>query len=254
LIIPAFGTIGEFKPIIIAGWTLGFEWLFYFFFFLLIVLRVKNKALWLSAVIIILVSVGHLIQIANYRIIFFTNSILLEFLLGIGIYSWYKRSKTIPTYVPIALLSIGIISFLCLIIYGFDYVWSYSMVLTNQLSLKRFLLFGIPSAALVAGCLFLEKGSKLQWFWNSKLTNTLGDASYSLYLVNPIVFALLSILYKKSGFFLPPDLSIIIQLIVAVMISIIFFITIEKPFIKMGKSIKLDKNQYRPVAKNIVGT
>jgi exopolysaccharide production protein ExoZ len=254
LIIPAFEAIQEYMPFIIAGWTLGFEWFFYFLFFLLIVFKVKNKALLLSAIILLLVTIGQLFRPTGYQIVFSTNSILLEFILGIVIYTWYAKAKIVSTSVSLGLLLIGIIGFICLIIFGFGYVWSYSMVLMNKLSLERFLLFGIPSAAIVAGCLFLEKALKLQWLWNSKLTNILGDASYSIYLVNPIVFALLTILYKKVGFFLPPDVAIIIQLIVAIIISIAFFRAIEKPFINQSKSIKLDKNQFRPIPKNVVGT
>ena len=92
---------------------------------------------------------------------------------------------------------------------------------------------GDPPGLLVAGCIFLEKNRSLSRIWNNSVTALLGDASYSIYLVNYTIYALCNTIYNRVGFFLNPDLAILLQFLVAIMGGIIFYRLVEKPLLQL---------------------
>lgn len=234
-IVPTGGAISYYSPLLIIGWSLAFEWLFYILFFILITSKIKNKSRLFGIVIISLATMGYVFKTPDFRYIFLTNPIMLEFLLGVVICWLYLNVIKIPAWLSIACISIGIISFLLLIILGFGWLSELQAILTAQLSMKRFLLWGIPSAFFAFGCIFLEKNNKLNNIWNNKWMSLAGDASYSIYLVHLTVFTLFRILYKQWGFFMPSDLAIIVQVVIATIISIGFYKLIEKPLIESAQ-------------------
>jgi len=235
LILPAGGHIFSYSPMLMIGWSLAFEWLFYILFFFLIVSKTKNKALFFGLFITGLVSLGYLLKVPDLRYIFITNPIILEFLLGVIICQLYLKGPRTPNWVALTCLLLGIASYLLLIIIGFGWLSEFAAVLTGVLSMKRFLLWGIPSAVIAFGCIFLERNNKFTSLWNNKWILLSGDASYSIYLVHLTVFELFRMLYKESGFFMPADLSIIVQVAVATIISIGFYKWIEQPMINAAQ-------------------
>lgn len=235
LILPAGGSIYSYSPLLVIGWSLAFEWLFYILFFFLIISKTKNKALLFGLVIMGLVIVGYVLKVPDFRYIFFTNPIMLEFLLGVGICQLYLKNPKIPNWLALSFISIGIASYILLIILGFGWLSELGAVLSGALSMKRFFLWGIPSAFIAFGCIFLEKNNQFTRLWNNKWILLSGNASYSIYLVHLTVFELFRMLYKVSGFFMPADLAIIVQVAVATTISIGFYKWIEKPVINAAQ-------------------
>lgn len=235
LILPVSGNILYYKPLLIIGWSLSFEWFFYILFFVLILSKTRFKPILLITTLSTLVILGYVFKTIDFRYIFITNPIILEFLLGVGICWFYLKIKQIPKWIPATCILIGITSYIQLIILGYGQLSELGTVLTGQLSMKRFLLWGIPSAFIAFGCIFLEKNNRFTNLWNNKLMLLMGDASYSIYLVHLTVFTLLRILYKQWGFFMPPDLAIIVQVIVATIISIGFYKWVEKPLIESAQ-------------------
>lgn len=256
LIIPLSGDIKFYAPLLIVGWTLSFEWLFYLLFFIFIAGNVKRKTLFLSSLILLLIILGLLVQSSDLRLNFITNPIMLEFVSGVLICQVYLSHKKMPVTIGILLLSFGVISYLILIRLGYGTVWNYLETISGKSSLARFLLWGIPSSSLVIGCVLLEKNAKLHKLWSNKWVLLAGDASYSIYLIHWPVLILLMMLYRKIGFFLPVDIMIWLQVIIAVFISIAFYKLIEKPLLKNLKNATLwnkstpDKNRiYRDETK-----
>ena len=232
LILPYKEEISSFKPLLIVGWTLSFEWLFYILFFFLIVGNVKRKTLALPVLFIILITIGQLTKPEDLRLQFITNPILLEFLLGVMICQLYVSGKKITTWLAATCLAIGIISYIFLIRFGYGNVWYYLSTINGKTSLNKFLLWGIPSAFIMFGCVFLEKNGKLHRLFDNKLSLLLGNASYSIYLIHYTLFSALYLVYNKTGFFLPADAMIWIQVIVGVGISLVFYKLVEKPLLK----------------------
>jgi exopolysaccharide production protein ExoZ len=219
-------------PILIVGWSLSYEWWFYVLFFLLIVCRVKHKALLLLLVIPALVVIGRVLQPQDFRAIFYTNPIMLEFLFGVIIF-WLYRHARVATGVAALLLLLGIGGYVYNVIYGFGDISELGSVTGGTGSLKRVLLWGLPSAFILAGCIFLEKKGVFDKLWNNRFGLLVGDASYSIYLTHYTFFYLLSQVYARTGYFLNPDLSIFIHMALAVGVGIWFYKKVERPLIKM---------------------
>jgi exopolysaccharide production protein ExoZ len=232
LIFPTADNINMYSPLLTVGWTLAFEWLFYLLFFLTILCRVKYKALLLSGIISLLITSGLLLKPTDLRFVFLTNPILLEFILGVIICQLYLKCKKIPVYVGVACLVVGFTSYLLLIIFGFGNVSYHMLVITAKVSLMRFIIWGIPSSFIVAGCIFLDKHGWLSSLFNNKWAQLAGDASYSIYLLNLTFFNLLTVVYKKTVFFVSADAMIWLQMLFAVGIAIGFYKIVERPLIK----------------------
>ena len=103
------------------------------------------------------------------------------------------------------------------------------------ISLMRILLFGVPATIIVYGSLALEK----EQLTCHSIFFHIGNGSYSLYLSHVIIIWVLATLYKM---FLnrPYDDSVaamILFCIIAVGAGILSYSFIEKPIIRLGKSI-----------------
>jgi exopolysaccharide production protein ExoZ len=231
LIFPTSDIVESFSPLLVVGWTLAFEWLFYILFFSLIFFNVKRKALFFMNIVGCLAFIGSVSHFDDLRLIFLTNPIMLEFLLGVIICYSYLYIKRIPALIGSILLIMGIIGYLLLIVFGFGQIWHYQLVLSGDQSLNRFLYWGIPSSFIVAGSVILEKEGKLNSLWSNKASTLAGDASYSIYLIHLTVLNLLMLLYLKTGFLMQPDLMLWFQIIIVVAISIVYYKLIENPLL-----------------------
>lgn len=231
LIFPTTSIVDSFSPLLVVGWTLAFEWLFYILFFSLIAFNVKRKALFLGGIILCLVIIGRISHFNDLRMIFPTNPIMIEFLFGVIICYFYLNVKKISALVGAILLASGVLGYLLMVIYGFGHVWHYQLVLSGDESMNRVLNWGVPSSFIVAGAVILEKEGRLNSLWSNKVSILMGDASYSIYLVHLTVLNLLILLYLKTGFFMQADVMIWFQVIVAVAISIVFYKLVEKPLL-----------------------
>lgn len=238
LIFPTSSEMRGYLPFQIAGWTLCFEWLFYLILFLLIITKANKRTIFMLIILIflLLTIVGRTFSFSDFRLVTLTNPIILEFSLGILILQIYLRAK-LSSAISYFFLALGLILYALLIMYGFGDIWSFRMVMNGKSSLSRFIMWGVPSAFIVMGCVGLENNYHLQKLWRNKLLQTLGDASFSIYLIHPIILALFNIVYLSLGFFIDPDLSIIIQLGTALTFGVLFYKYIEKPFINYYKKI-----------------
>ncbi|TWF45305.1 peptidoglycan/LPS O-acetylase OafA/YrhL [Chitinophaga polysaccharea] len=232
LMLPVLNSQKALFPILVVGWSLSFEWWFYVLFFLLILARTKYKTFLLLLVIPALVIIGKVLQVHDPRLIFYTNPIMLEFLFGVIIY-WLYRNVTLPAGVAAFLLLLGLGGYAYNIFHGFGDISELGSVTTGTGSLKRVLLWGLPSAFILAGCIFLEKKGVLARIWNNRFFLLLGDASYSIYLTHFTFFYLLTNIYIYTGFFLNADLSIFVHMALGVAVGILFYKKVERPLIKL---------------------
>lgn len=231
IIIFPVGDVYQFSPLLTVGWTLSFEWMFYILFCILILFKIKFKPFYLTGLIALLVGIGQIFKPLHFPFSLLTNAILLEFLSGAILY-WFYSKINWSVFLSVSCIIIGLVWFILLGFYGYGKIWLHMTILNGELSLNRVLLFGIPSSLIVAGCVFLEKNKKYSEVWQNKLAMLTGDASYSIYLIHPIMYALILIVINKTGYFLPVDVMIIIQTFIAVLAGIGFYIIVEKPLLK----------------------
>lgn len=231
IIVPASGDVNLFNPILVVGWTLAFEWLFYIYFFLLILAKIKNKTFSLLITILLFVIIGALLNFNDFRLQFITNPIMLEFVLGVFIYHLYMSKIKITKWVGFIFLALGVICYLLLIRFGYGDVWYYKKIITGDSSLSKFFFWGLPSSFIVAGSVLLEKNGHLINLWSNRWMALIGNASYSIYLIHFSALLLFRIFYRQNPNFHPSDLMIWIQLIIAVAISIVYYKLVEKPLL-----------------------
>ncbi len=197
---------GEF-PIIIVGWTLEWEMLFYFIFGLSLFLKDIRK-------IIVLIFL--------FMLLIFTFSktlLIFEFFLGVLIGYTYNKVK-FNEINGLIILIIGIILLLLSINSGFD---PQKYLLVAGFKLDRFFIWGIPSAFIVLGAVYYRQIS------NSFLVY-LGNASYSIYLVQVLT---VPFFYKFITYYnteISSNLLTILCLFLSVSFGCFFYSLIEKKF------------------------
>ncbi|MDO9353376.1 MAG: acyltransferase [Solirubrobacteraceae bacterium] len=162
-------------PLLDIGWTLNFEMLFYVLFAFALWVRGSYR-LWAVAGLLYLVCciIGPALNLASG---FYSNDIVLEFLMGIVIGMLYRRGLCrARAWLPLS----GIALALAAIYHGAD--------------VPRALEWGLPSAVLVISCVTLEP-----YFQGSRVLKMLGDCSYSVYLIHVLVLCAGLWVVKRTG-------------------------------------------------------
>ncbi|GHU16170.1 acyltransferase [Spirochaetia bacterium] len=181
--------IGSSGPVILAGWTLNCEMLFYLVMGLCICF-VKNKKYLTITCISILVVFIIVLNVINSDIYIFqfyqTQGLFSEFIYGIvlyHIYTFFNRHINKKGYNQNSKDTIKIISLALLAVFSFLF-----LIFGNKwgikISVNRNIQTGIPALMLVIALLFFEKYINGN---NSivKFGVKLGDASYAMYLFHP---------------------------------------------------------------------
>ena len=216
------------------AWTLSYEWYFYLLFFLLILFRIRRKLLVLFPLGAILILSGWLLHDGGRGLpAFYTDPLLLEFLLGVAIGSASRRWNPGKT-AALWLLTSGTLLCLLLLVTGYYNFLGPAAPHTAGLRYVHAVLWGGTAALIVAGCIFLEN-SGVAIFRRSPLLLLLGDASYSIYLFHMLLLALISAFYLRVGFFLDPDLAIPISAVAVVALSLPVYKWVELPLLRWLK-------------------
>lgn len=173
LFIP-FSMGGVTQPILRVGWTVNYEVLFYLLFLLAMKLSHKYRAVICAGFIIALVVAGIWVPDGAQPWAFWTDTILLEFAIGMGLFYVlrfvYERCAECPKYVAYGLL------FVCVGLFAYEW-WSYE---SPQLgALPQVVRWGIPSVLIL--CMVFLAGLRVRV---PKALVRLGDMSFSIYLIH----------------------------------------------------------------------
>lgn len=157
--------------IIGSGWTLPYELYFYLCFGLALVAFRRHALPALAAFFLLSAALGVAHHWKSDWMHMLSNPLLLEFLMGAGIAKLtQKESLSLQAAVLVSL--IAVVMFVAGLLFGYR-------------RLPSILVWGVPSGLLVLGLIWIEKarGAGL-------ITGTLGrlgDSSYVLYLLHPVV-------------------------------------------------------------------
>jgi exopolysaccharide production protein ExoZ len=179
--IPAARSNGLMYPIVVPGWTLNFEMFFYVVFALGLLYRRNSVAFGVSAfcasisaffagIVVLSALTGPLPQ----PFAFWTNAMILEFVVGMFLALIYRKGFTVSGWVSVSLIGIGII------ILGFS--------ASGCLHVPRGTMWAAAAALIVSGAVLGPKLDARRAIWRP--LNLLGDASYSLYLVHGYAFGI----------------------------------------------------------------
>jgi exopolysaccharide production protein ExoZ len=219
LLIPSRGADGSVFPLVGAGWTLIYEWLFYVIFAICIFLM-GRRAKWGAPVLVVACVLFGVTEVSgSIEFKFYTDSIIIEFVFGCAIAAFYQN-RVLPASVAASLVGLGL-----------------ALILASAASfgqdLPRVLKFGVPAALIVLGMMYLNR--YLQHRWVQPWT-ILGEISYSLYLINQMIIAILVAALPQMMWGLNPMASECLLLTVLVTASLmggtVLFYTVERPVLR----------------------
>lgn len=170
------GEPGSLTPLVKLGWTLNYEMLFYVLFGCCMVLRPAVRSLLVAAALAILAFGVPAAHPSSAVLRVWGSPIILEFALGMLVGHLYA-SGLLGRVRPSWALAVVAAASAALVTLG-----------TLPPLAHRLYIFGVPSAALVAGLVALEARGRLP---RLHLARFLGDASYSVYLSH--LFALVAV-------------------------------------------------------------
>lgn len=154
-------------PLIIVAWSLEFEIMFYLVFG---ICRFLLPQRWVVAITLVFVAmtVTYMIGPTSYVINFYARPVVFEFLFGILIGRLFLNDRLPRKGFCVAMIVVAS---------------ALLLILPQGSESTRFLLWGLPSAALVLAMVALEKHYRL-WHW--PVMTFIGDSSYSLYLTHTL--------------------------------------------------------------------
>lgn len=182
LFIPFYSQTGLVEPIVAPGWTLNIEMFFYAVFAVGLALPARWRLVYLTAVLCAMAAMGAMLPSdAPAPLKAYGNQLLLEFLAGVYLGRLWSSGWAPGFAVGLLLIAAGVGGFAAVQLTGFSP------------APLRFLLWGGPSVCLVLGALAVERSGRLP---EIPLLHTLGDASYSIYLLHTLMLA---VVYKFVG-------------------------------------------------------
>lgn len=211
--IPARNAENMIQPFLGPGWTLNFEMFFYLLLTLLIFLKVRIfpfSILILSAVAVLSIFKTNTSSV----VLFYANPLVLNFALGMIAAYLLLKEKWVSNTIFIAT---GIVALVLLFVPNHFFGISYEE--------NSFLTTSIACFLVIFGAVVLELNTKLKiprWIL------FLGDASYSIYLIHPLIAPIAPTLLKKMH--LPfPYLSVVLSIFVSLVAGSWVYKYVEKP-------------------------
>lgn len=211
---------GDYFPVLVLGWTLNFEMLFYAIFALGLAFP-RRIGLAIITALLLLFAAGHLFDWWDgvWPLEAWRNGMMLEFLFGIGIAMLHERGVRLGAVAAWSVIAAGIAGLLLMPALGWaggDWTW-------------RFLWAGGPALLLVAGgALIRDEGRPGPV---RRLFVFGGDTSYALYLSHPFVLSAAAMAAALMGVH-DAWVYIIVAGVACLLAAAAWFVIIERPTYK----------------------
>lgn len=208
---------GEIFPVLIQGWTLNYEMFFYVIFGVALLTR-RHRVITATLILAGLVLLGRLHHFHDIPAIFYTNTILLEFIYGMLLYEIYEKTHDL-NFNRMTLWSLAVIGFLLLNIGS---------------GTNNKVVLGAASALIV--WVFIQAFRDA----HSRPLQVLGDASYSIYLFHLVAFDLARTIVayfsiNPSGY-VNVITIIAIHVACSIVIGIAIYYFVEKPLLALMRN------------------
>lgn len=219
LFIPFRNSLGIPQPIVIVGWTLCFEMLFYALIAIALLFRISVVRFVFTAIISLSIA-GAFATEAPEAVRCWTHPIMFEFLGGLLLGDAYLKGFRLNTKWS---LSIGLV--------GAALIMTFT---PSMLSIYRPIEWGIPALLIVLAAVMLE--GPLSRFTPSWML-ILGSASYSLYLTpcRPLFIMTLSKRISSASLPFPEAITSALSLAASIAIAMVVYRHIESPMTRTLK-------------------
>lgn len=210
---------GLMQPLYKLGWTLNYEMFFYLSFALFLFMSPRAAVYAVAAVFSLFVIIGAGFNGLPPVIRFWSNPIILEFAFGALIGLACLEGNRLSPVPALLLVAAGLI-----LLQAGDWMG------IEPVGGLRPLIWGLPAAMIVAG-LSLGPADSRTDEGEPSLPQRLGDASYALYLLHPLVIRALRIFWDKTGLSnaINPWFFVLIGLAILVPAALWMYRWIEKP-------------------------
>jgi peptidoglycan/LPS O-acetylase OafA/YrhL len=215
LFIPSPNSLGQVVPVLKLGWTLNFEAYFYVVFALALSFRRRTGLAFLMLVLVSMVVLAQVLPQPPVAIAFWGQSIVFEFVGGIGVAMLYRRGLRLSA--PAAWVVIG----------G-------SLLLLAGLRigdvipfLPRAIYAGVPAWLVVAAVVaapFDERQSALKRFLVAG-----GEASYAIYVIHPFGIRAGTLIWNRMALRVEPWPYIALLMIVVIVSAFAVNLLVERP-------------------------
>jgi exopolysaccharide production protein ExoZ len=215
LFLPAFNG-GDYFPVLVAGWTLTFEMLFYFLFAAALALDLPLIS-FLSVTICLVAAGGAFVHPGGSALLRLFDPIVLEFLYGV-LLGHAVRAKRLPRQsICLALLICGGATLMSLASYQSIWIRPFAC--------------GLPALAVVAGAVGLESYAR---GWLPLWILELGDSSYSLYLTHGLVIPGFVVFITRIRLTAPLEIvgMVALGMLVCIIVGELFYRLLELPMIR----------------------
>lgn len=217
---------GENWPILVPGWTLNYEMFFYAVFAVCLAVAPGRRTVpALSAALGALVLVGWLFAPAQPVLVTWTNTLLVEFLLGAWLGRIWIDGKVVPLSPPwvVAGLIAG------------------AVCLFSDPPVPRGVVQGIGAALIVYVTLAAHRAGARAWQWLSYL----GDASYSIYLTHILSLGVLRVVWKgvvgTGGGLAQSTAFMLVALVFAALAGVLSYRFVEVPLLALSRRRRLGR-------------
>ena len=197
-------------PLLAPGWTLDYEAVFYLVFAALLALPEPRRLFALTVVLMVLALAGFAWPPAYQMLL---NPLFLEFLAGVWLGRMAQLQLLPDRSIGGLLLGAGLCLFVVIQVINMDW------------DLWRPMVWGAPAAMVVAGAVSIEADGG----WKAiPGLRTLGDASYSIYLIHTLTIGALAM---TIGAWNPP-VFIPLAMVVSVVSGLACWRWLEQPMLK----------------------
>ena len=209
---------GVIFPLNPPGWTMPYEMFFYVLFAGAILLSRTRAVIVLTVLFAILTTVGLIVPLPQ-PFASWCDPLMLEFSFGMLVALAYRAGFRIPWPVSAALLLAAAAALAASALWGPHVPW-------------RVLEWGLPATAIVAA--FTLARAKPKPGVIARAVAFLGDASFSLYLIHPLVLPIPRRILSRF-FVIPqsPWLLAALLLVAAVIAAIIVYLLFERPLTRL---------------------
>lgn len=215
------------RPVYKLGWTLEYEMFFYFVFAASLFLPLRKALYGIAILFACFVALGAVLTHSPGAFAFWSDPIILEFLMGAVVAVAFIEGWRFSFGGTLVLLLAGICGF----------------AVTSALGLNahgpwRPLLWGLPAVLILTAATLRTEGSSASGRMMSFLV-LLGDASYALYLLHPMVIRPLRLIWDRVGLSatVSPWTFIALAIIILMPVSIFVHIWIERPMTKFARGL-----------------